>query len=134
MNQFLFDHRQQIPAVNRRAYFRVYSHDSSALWRLHFVLHLHSFNHSDAGAGFDSLTYFDKHAHKLSRHRRHDPRGCVSIGTERHRAAQTLWISKGNRMSIRTDNHVETGARLGTAFNPAIKDMSITNQQIMIII
>src|SRR5439155_10615491 len=108
-------------------------HDGSALWRFHFVLHLHCFNHGNAGSGFDVLTCFDKHAHNLSRHWRYDARGSVTMGAERQRATQTFRISERNSISIRASDHIEGGARLRTAFDPAIENLRVTNQQIMIV-
>src|SRR6266403_2255394 len=133
MDQFSFDHRQQIAAVNRRANFRIDSQDSSALGRFQLILHLHRFNHSDTGSSFDTLTYFDEHAYNLSRHWRYDARSSVTMRTERRRATQTLWIDDRNGVSIRPDNHIKGEAGLGPPFNDTIKNLCVRNQQIVIV-
>ena len=119
----LLDHRQHIPAVNRRADFRIERHDVPALWRFHFILHLHRFNDGDAGSAStlsptstSTRTTFPG----IGATMRAAPSPCApTVAAPRKR----FGIGDRDRMSIRADDHIEGLPRLRPAFNHTIKDL-----------
>src|SRR5207237_1011677 len=126
----LFHHREHVAAVHRCAYLNIQRHDDSCFGRFHFVLHLHSFDYQDAGAGVDLFADSYQDAHHLAGHWRDDVRSFDRVRVNCLCTAQTFGIRDGERITIRADNHVECPAGLGPAFDPTIEDLAIRDEQV----
>src|SRR5205823_10287946 len=88
------------------------------------------FDYGNGGAGFDLLVNRDEHFHNLAGHRRDDVRSLVGISAQGLCTAPSFRVRERNRKAGRPNDNINLFARFGSAFNSAIENSAVLNQQI----